>query len=118
MSKRILTLLVILVFSTISLFSQTGGYMGPGLDVITVMQAKQLRDDTPVRLQGKIERFLGDEKYLFSDATGKITIEIDDDIWKGLVVDENDTVEIIGEVDKTVLKVEIDVDSIKKLTTE
>ena len=118
MSKRFLTLLVVLVLSTISLLSRQGGFSGPGLEIISVSQARQLRDDTPVRLQGKIERFLGDEKYLFYDATGKITIEIDDDIWKGLVVDENDLIEIIGEIDKNLMKTEIDVDSIKKIITE
>ena len=93
------------------------GYIGPGPSIITVTEAKKLRDDTPVTLRGKIERFLGDEKYLFSDNTGNIIIEIDDDIWRwgNLTIDEKDMVEITGEIDRSFRKVEIDVKAIRKL---
>jgi uncharacterized protein (TIGR00156 family) len=91
------------------------GYIGPGAEVIPVSAAKELRDDHPVILRGKIERFLGDEKYLFADETGNIIVEIDDRLWRGLSVDQNDTVEITGSVDKDRRKIEIEADSIKKL---
>jgi uncharacterized protein (TIGR00156 family) len=91
------------------------GYTGPGLDAVTVAEAKNLRDDSPVVLQGKIERFLGDEKYLFTDSTGTITVEIDNRLWAGLSINQNDTVEISGEVDKDFRGVEIEVNSIKKI---
>ena len=91
------------------------GYTGPGLDAVTVAEAKNLRDDSPVVLRGKIERFLGDEKYLFTDSTGTITIEIDNRLWAGLSINQNDTVEISGEVDKDFHGVEIEVNSIKKM---
>ena len=91
------------------------GYTGPGLVAVTVAEAKNFRDDTPVVLQGKIERFLGDEKYLFTDSTGTITVEIDNRLWAGLSINQNDTVEISGEVDKDFRGVEIEVNSIKKI---
>jgi len=75
-----------------------------------------LPNDAPVLLQGKILKSLGNEKYLFSDNSETITIEIDDKLWGELSVGENDTVEISGEVDKERFsKVEIEVNGIKKV---
>ena len=51
---------------------------------------------------------------MFSDATGQVTVEIDDEDWRGLTVNEKDTVEIKGEVDKEFTSFIIDVDSIVK----
>jgi uncharacterized protein (TIGR00156 family) len=90
------------------------GYRGPGADAVTVEAAKGLRDNYPVILKGKIERSLGDEKYLFADETGSIVVEIDKHLWRGISVDQNDLVEIAGEVDRGVRKTEIEVNSIKK----
>ncbi|MDR0575987.1 MAG: NirD/YgiW/YdeI family stress tolerance protein [Candidatus Accumulibacter sp.] len=85
--------------------------------IVTVEEAKKLRDDTPARLQGNIVRALGDEKYIFRDASGEIVVEIDDDVWRGVTVGPGDSVEIRGEVDKDFpgFPVEIEVDAIKKL---
>jgi uncharacterized protein (TIGR00156 family) len=94
---------------------QSGGYKGPGAAVISVEEAKNLHDDAPVILQGKIVRFLGDEKYLFSDDSGNITIEIDNRIWGMLSVDHNDLVEISGEIDRDYRKIEVEVSTIKKM---
>jgi uncharacterized protein (TIGR00156 family) len=91
------------------------GFRGPGPDIVTVDAAKGLRDDYPVVLRGKIERFLGDEKYLFTDETGSIIVEIDNRLWHGLSVDQNDTVEITGEVDRGFTRTEIEASSIKKV---
>lgn len=107
---------MVLLMSAITIAgAQQGGYTGPGAAVITVAEARELRDDSPVILQGKIERFLGDEKYLFSDDTAVITIEIDNRIWGTLSVNQNDTVEITGEIDKDFRELEIEVRSIKKI---
>jgi uncharacterized protein (TIGR00156 family) len=98
-----------------STLSAQDDYKGPGADVITVEATKNLRDDYPVTVRGKIERFLGDEKYLFVDNTGNIVVEIDNKLWRGISVDQNDTVEISGEVDREFMQVEIDASSIKKI---
>ena len=95
--------------------TQGSGYTGPSVSIVSVKQAKNLRDDSPVILRGKILRFLGDEKYLFSDDSGSITVEIDDHLWQGVTVSENDTVEISGKLDKEFAKIEIEVSSIKKV---
>ena len=59
-----------------------GGFTGPGLSVSTVAEANKMSDDQPVVLVGQIQQSLGDEKYLFKDASGTITIEIDDEDWR------------------------------------
>ncbi|MDR2518785.1 MAG: NirD/YgiW/YdeI family stress tolerance protein [Spirochaetaceae bacterium] len=94
---------------------QGGGFRGPGAAAVTAAEAKKLRDHTPVVLRGNILRFLGDEKYLFQDASGKIVIEIDDNIWNGLEVHSTDTVEIVGEIDKDLKSIEVEVSSIRKI---
>ena len=93
--------------------AQTGGFQGPGLSSTTVAEALKMGDDTAVVLEGKIEKSLGKEQYMFSDATGSVTIEIDNDDWRGVTVTPNDTVIIRGEVEKDFFKTEIDVDAIE-----
>jgi len=118
MTRKLLIFFVALLLgSSIALSAQQhgGGFTGPGVQAVSVQEAKNLRDDTPVILRGSILRFLGDEKYLFSDNTGTIVVEIDDKLWIGLSVGEKDLVEIRGEVDRELISIEIDVKSIRKL---
>jgi uncharacterized protein (TIGR00156 family) len=104
------------------LFAQEG-FTGPRSDQggrndsknVTVTEAVKLRDDTRVVLQGTIVSALRKEKYLFRDSTGEITIEIDDDVWRGLSISENDKVEIYGKIEKEKHRIEIDVKRIRKL---
>ena len=114
MKKSFLCLFGILALACATANAQ-GGYKGPKAGAVTVAEAKNLRDDAPVILKGKIERFIGDEKYVFSDASGNISIEIDNKVWGNLSVDQNDLVEITGEVDKDFMTVEIEVKAIKKM---
>lgn len=84
--------------------------------VATVAAAKNLPDDAKVVLEGRIVKKTGHERYEFSDASGKITVEIDDDDWRGLSVNTQDKVRIEGEVEhKRNQAVEIDVDRISKI---
>lgn len=91
---------------------QAGGFQGPGLAPSSVAEALKLNDDTPVVLVGQIEKSLGDEKYLFKDASGLVTVEIDNEDWRGVTVTPKDTIVIQGEIDKDFFKTEIDVDSV------
>jgi uncharacterized protein (TIGR00156 family) len=91
---------------------QRGGYTGPSIDISAIQEAKRMRDESPVALEGKIERFLGDEKYVFADGSDTIVIEIDNDVWRGLSVGADDVVVIYGEVDKNFGRTEIEVDRI------
>lgn len=91
-----------------------GGFSGPGPGFLTVEQAKSMSDDSYVALKGSLVQQTGGEKYLFKDATGTITVEIDNDVWQGQNVGPQDVVEIHGELDKDLFSSEIDVDRIVK----
>jgi uncharacterized protein (TIGR00156 family) len=80
---------------------------------VTVAQAKDLPDDSYVELAGTIDRFLGDEKYIFRDPTGSITIEIDHKNRQDFSV--GDTVRISGEVDVESEGIVIDVNIISRI---
>ena len=116
-----LTLACSLAFAQTGGFSENkasgaaGGFTGPGLAVSTVEQAKTMRDDYRIVLQGNIVQHLGGEKYLFKDNSGSITIEVDDDEWGGQTITPSDKIEIQGEVDKDWNSVEIDVKRLRKI---
>lgn len=93
-----------------------GGFSGSNDEVVTVTQIKEMRDDTPVVLQGYIVQRLGDEKYLFKDSADSITVEIDDDNWRGITITPQDTVKLYGEVDRGLWSTEVDVNYIEKIT--
>lgn len=92
------------------------GYTG-NASTTTVKAALGMPDDTPVTLKGKITKSLGNERYLFTDSTGSIQVEIDQKVFyrSQVQVSSDDFVEISGEVDKEWNKTEIEVKFIKKL---
>jgi uncharacterized protein (TIGR00156 family) len=91
-----------------------GGFTGPS-NVVTVEQAKSLKDDAKVTLQGTIESHIGGENYIFKDATGSMEVEIDNRRWAGQTISATDRVEIYGEIDKDWTSLTIDVKRIRKL---
>lgn len=71
-------------------------------------------DDQYFNLKGKITDKQGHERYTFTDSTGSIRAEIDDDRFMGVEVTPNSVVEVWGKVDTSRTKpVKIDV---KRLT--
>lgn len=79
-----------------------------------VSELQHLKDDQAVILKGNIIKQINEETYLFSDGTGTIVLDIDEDVWKGNDVTATDVVRIHGEFDKHLLKdSEIDVDIIE-----
>ena len=69
------------------------------------------RDDQVARLQGRLVSFEGDERYTFEDATGRITVEIDnEDFPAGQSISAEQKVELTGEFDKGLRKTEFEVD--------
>ncbi|MBD8634111.1 NirD/YgiW/YdeI family stress tolerance protein [Oxalobacteraceae sp. CFBP 8755] len=93
------------------------GYAGPS--GAPLMTAKDLlangKDDQYVRLKGKLTSHKGDENYEFTDASGKITVEIDADRFPaGVTVDHTTLVELTGEFDKEMFgDSTVDVEQIK-----
>ena len=100
-----------------------GGFVPSGSAARTqpssVKEALKLRDDSSVVIDGKIKSQLKHEHYRFVDQNGdSIEVEIDDDVWRGVSVDENTLVRISGEIDKDFTKTTIDVKNIKILNSK
>ena len=109
-----LTLATLSCHAAVQMF---GGFQDTtGANKTTIAKAVKMPDDTYVTLQGNIEKQLGEDKYLFKDTTGTITIEIDKHKWAGQVVNPKDKVEISGEIDKKFNYIKLDVNTIKKLS--
>lgn len=61
-----------------------------------------------VTLNGRLVEYLGHELYLFSDETGNIKVELDDDHdWSFLKKDE--LIQIVGVVDNSIFSTKVDV---------
>lgn len=104
-------------FSTDSTQSKPG-FSGPVEGISTaeqVLNAGMFSDDMPVTLTGHITSSLGGEMYVFEDSSGKVTVEIDHDKWLGQSATPDTKVQLIGEIDKNISGVKVDVDALKVL---
>lgn len=118
----IMAILAIVAFGTANAEFQpatpaqaNGGFVSGAETISTVKQIMEMRDDVPVIVRGNIIQRMGDETYLFEDPTGSITIEIDDDDWRGQTVSPTDTVKLYGEVDRGLFTTELDINYVEKL---
>ena len=80
---------------------------------MTVKEALDAKDDTFGILEGTLVKSLGDEKYEFQDATGTMTVEIDNDLRQHIQLQANQPVKLIGEVESEFMGNEFDVDRIE-----
>lgn len=68
----------------------------------------QAYDDQRVTLNGKLTDYLGHDRYVFADSTGRIEVELDDDRdWSFIRKDQPIT--IFGKVDRDRHSISIDV---------
>lgn len=97
--------------------ASTGGFTGPGTATRANSVAAILKnpiDDQRVTLRGNITRHIGGDKYMFSDGTGEIRVDIDDHQFPPQPINEKTTVEIMGEVDTDFMQFsEVDVKSMR-----
>lgn len=100
---------------TVVTHNAKGGFVSGNETIVTIKQVNEMRDDIPVIVKGNIIQRMGDEKFLFEDSTGSITVEIDDDAWRGQTITPQDTVKLYGDVDRGIFKTEIEVDYIEKI---
>ena len=126
-----LAIAALLVLGTTAGLAQAPGYQGPsnapapqptaphysGPSSVQLMTVKQLldtgRDDQHARLQGRIVSHDGGDRYTFADDSGRITVEIDNkDFPPGQTISAEQKVELLGELDKDLRKVELEVDRI------
>ncbi|MCD8554089.1 NirD/YgiW/YdeI family stress tolerance protein [Seleniivibrio sp.] len=71
-------------------------------------------DGAEVSFQGYLLKKVGNKKYIFSDGTGEIRVDIDNDIFPNVAVGAKTKVEVKGEIEKDFLESpEIDVDIIQ-----
>lgn len=91
-------------------------YVGPSAQITVSSVADILKnpvDDQPVMLRGLLIKQVGHDKYILSDGTGEIRVEIDAKRFAGQQVDANTKVELRGKVEKDFLQSpEVDVDTL------
>lgn len=69
-------------------------------NISSVNEVNNMPEDETVYIQGSIIEDLGDENYLFSDGSGTINIEIDEDLIQGNSITPEAIVWIEATVDK------------------
>lgn len=117
MKTTVLTAALVAGFATMAQAQYSGpsDVATPENGKYTSMTVQQIlaepKDDTDVQLEGRLIRKLKNETYMFSDGTGEIQVEIDDDDFPMGDVNENTTIRLQGEVDVHRSRpVDIDVD--------
>ncbi|WP_312268577.1 NirD/YgiW/YdeI family stress tolerance protein [Pseudescherichia sp.] len=95
--------------------TQQGGFVDNSVSPTTAAKAKDLKDDSWVKLRGNITERLSDDRYVFRDASGTVNVEIEQKRWNGQNVTPQDQVEIQGKVDKDWNEFEIEVKQITRL---
>jgi len=96
----------------------TTGYTGPSS--VPTMTVKQLldtaTDDQHVRLQGRIVSHDGGKNYTFADDSGRMPVEISSKRFPaGQPIGADQRVELVGEVDKDIRKMDFEVEQIRLL---
>ena len=75
--------------------------------------ALEAADDTPVVLQGTIVKRIKGDIYEFRDATGSMKVEIDDEDFPPMEINDKTRVKLTGEVDRDLVGREIDVEFVE-----
>ena len=88
-------------------------YVTASETVVTTDQVRDMRDGANVVVRGNIIERIDDEKYTFQDGAGTITVEVEDEVWRGRNASPVDTVILYGEVDRGLTRTEIDVERIE-----
>ncbi|OAM30850.1 MULTISPECIES: YgiW/YdeI family stress tolerance OB fold protein [Eikenella] len=96
-------------------FSENGQPAAAQPAVSRVADLRGLPDDARVTLEGRIERQVRREHYIFRDASGAIEVEIDDDVWRGLNITPRDKVRLEAEIDQEWRHTEVDVKAVTRI---
>ncbi|MDD2688943.1 MAG: NirD/YgiW/YdeI family stress tolerance protein [Candidatus Omnitrophica bacterium] len=111
---KTLVAVMVLFFIATGAFAQ---FAGPGMTGGGNTTVKQILDrpvdDVRVILRGSILSKIAHEKYMFSDGTGQIIVDIDDEYFPyNRPITPQTTVEIAGEVDTEFMGTKVDVKQI------
>jgi uncharacterized protein (TIGR00156 family) len=110
--KKIFMVALLSLFGISNVFA--GGFSGHA-DKTSIAEALKRPDDSYVTVEGNIVKKISSDKYLFKDASGSMTVEIDNEKWGNLDVSEKDILELSGEIEREFNSVHLDVDTVKKL---
>ncbi|WP_373767494.1 YgiW/YdeI family stress tolerance OB fold protein [Glaesserella sp.] len=94
---------------------QSGGFVNANQTVHKIIDVAAMHDDQYVVLQGKIVQQIGEDDFLFRDASGEIVVEVERKAWQGQQISPNDEVKLYGEVDKSWNKTEVEVHRVEKV---
>lgn len=94
-------------------FSENGSSAASAVTPVSAL--KSVADDAYVTLEGRIEKQVRREHYIFRDSSGSIEVEIDDDVWRGIEVTPRDTVRLTAEIDQDWNGTEVDVKSVSRI---
>lgn len=83
--------------------------------VSPIKDVLKMRDNQVATVKGNIVKRMSDDKYLFKDNSGEMTVEIDNKYWGGLQVDESNVLELTGKVDKDFNSISLEVFTVKKI---
>ena len=116
--KRISILTLVALMPVCTAFAGPGKNVNNNMNtqpaVWSVTEVVSLPDDTPVVMRGRITKNMGNNIFVFEDASGTIMMEIDEESWNGNTVRVDDVVTVYGNVDKSSNYTEVDVESIVK----
>lgn len=113
MKKLFLILSLILLTSSLTFAAQNIGFQDTENNKTSIAQALKLNGDSYVTIRGNITKRISDDKYLFKDSTGTMTVEIDTEKWAGQSVNLTDIIELTGEIEKKFNSTVLDVDTVK-----
>ena len=92
-----------------------GGFVNGNQTVSKAADANTWKDDQYIILQGNIVKQVGNDDYIFKDASGELQVEIDRNARRGQDISPSDEVKLYGEVDKSWDKMEVDIDRVEKI---
>jgi len=108
-----------------TVFAQQGGFTGPSsqgfaggqsqFQNVTVSQLQTVNNKSYVVLTGSITQSLGRNRYTFQDATGQITVEIEQQYWWNLTLSPSDSVEMLVKVENKRNRTEVEAKGMRKI---
>ncbi len=113
--KKILVLSMLFAISAgTAMANMNEGFKDNSTTKATVAEALKMNDDSYVTVKGNITKKLSEDRYMFKDSTGTMTVEIDNDRWSGISAYTKDILELSGEIEKKNNYTRLDVDSVRK----
>jgi uncharacterized protein (TIGR00156 family) len=112
MKKLFLFAFIFLAISTAALCKEV---LDNQNNCINIKDVIKMKDNSYITIQGNIIKKISDDKYILKDSTGTMIVEIDEEKLKGININQNNKVELTGELEKDFNGIMLDVDSIRHI---